>query len=78
MTIAASVATQTFRPHRRSGSGHVVRLLAGATIRRELQRWIEDLEIEHGYQHVITPAVAKRELYVKSATGTTSAMPCTR
>jgi threonyl-tRNA synthetase len=48
------------------GPGHVVWLPAGATIRRELQRWIEDLEIERGYQHVITPAVAKRELYVKS------------
>ena len=47
------------------GPGHVVWLPAGATIRRELQRWIEDLEIERGYQHVITPAVAKRELYVQ-------------
>jgi threonyl-tRNA synthetase len=48
------------------GPGHVIWLPAGATVRRELQRWIEDLEIERGYQHVITPAVAKRELYVKS------------
>lgn len=48
------------------GPGHVIWLPAGATIRRELQRWVEDLEIESGYQHVITPAVAKRELYVKS------------
>jgi len=48
------------------GPGHVIWLPAGATIRRELQRWIEDLEIERGYQHVITPAVAKRDLYVKS------------
>ncbi len=48
------------------GPGHVVWLPAGATIRRELQRWIEDLELDGGYQHVITPAVSKRELYVKS------------
>lgn len=48
------------------GPGHVVWLPAGATIRRELERWIVDLEIEHGYQHVITPNVAKRELYVRS------------
>ncbi|MBI5949202.1 MAG: threonine--tRNA ligase [Chloroflexi bacterium] len=48
------------------GPGHVVWLPAGATIRRELQRWIEDLELERGYLHVITPNVAKRELYVKS------------
>ncbi|MEX2080846.1 MAG: threonine--tRNA ligase, partial [Dehalococcoidia bacterium] len=48
------------------GPGHVVWLPAGATIRRELQRWIEDLEIERGYQHVITPVVGKKELYVRS------------
>jgi threonyl-tRNA synthetase len=48
------------------GPGHVVWLPAGATIRRELQRWIEDLEIDRAYQHVITPNVSKRELYVKS------------
>lgn len=48
------------------GPGHVIWMPAGATIRRELQRWIEDLEIEHGYQHVITPVVGKRELYVRS------------
>jgi len=48
------------------GPGHVVWLPAGATIRRELERWVEDLEIEHGYDHVITPVVAKRELYIRS------------
>lgn len=48
------------------GPGHVVWLPNGATVRRELERWIEDLEIDRGYQHVITPAVAKRELYVRS------------
>jgi threonyl-tRNA synthetase len=48
------------------GPGHVVWLPAGATIRREMERWIEDLEIERGYQHVITPVVAKRQLYVRS------------
>lgn len=48
------------------GPGHVVWLPAGATIRRELQRWIEDLELERGYEHVITPAVAKRQLYERS------------
>ncbi|MGE3075958.1 MAG: threonine--tRNA ligase [Dehalococcoidia bacterium] len=48
------------------GPGHVIWLPAGATIRRELSRWIEDLEIERGYQHVITPVVGKRELYERS------------
>ncbi len=48
------------------GPGHVIWLPAGATIRRELQRWIEDLEIDAGYQHVHTPVVAKSELYKRS------------
>lgn len=48
------------------GPGHVVWLPAGATIRRELERWIEDLEIDRGYQHVRTPVVAKSELYKRS------------
>jgi threonyl-tRNA synthetase len=48
------------------GPGHVVWLPAGATVRRELERWIEDLELDRGYQHVITPVVAKRQLYVRS------------
>jgi len=48
------------------GPGHIVWLPAGATIRRELQRWIEDLEIDAGYQHVRTPVVAKSELYRRS------------
>ena len=48
------------------GPGHVVWLPAGATIRRELDRWITDRELELGYRHVHTPAVAKRELFVRS------------
>ncbi len=48
------------------GPGHVVWLPNGATIRRELMRWMEDLEIEQGYLHVVTPNVSKRQLYVKS------------
>jgi threonyl-tRNA synthetase len=48
------------------GPGHVVWLPGGATIRRELDRWITDREIELGYRHVHTPVVAKRDLYVRS------------
>lgn len=48
------------------GPGHVVWLPNGATIRRELMRWMEDLELEQGYLHVVTPNVSKRQLYVKS------------
>jgi threonyl-tRNA synthetase len=45
------------------GPGLPLWLPKGATIRRELERWVTDLELERGYQHVITPDVAKAELY---------------
>ncbi len=35
----------------------------GATIRRELERFIQDEEIKRGYKHVITPVLAKTDLY---------------
>lgn len=38
----------------------------GATIRRELERFIVDEEIKRGYSHVYTPDIAKLELYEKS------------
>lgn len=38
----------------------------GATIRRELERFIVDEEIRRGYQHVMTPDIAKLALYEKS------------
>jgi threonyl-tRNA synthetase len=38
----------------------------GATIRRELERFIVDEEIRRGYQHVYTPDIAHIELYKKS------------
>ncbi len=38
----------------------------GATIRRELERWVVDEELKAGYQHVYTPDIAKLELYEKS------------
>lgn len=38
----------------------------GATIRRELERFIVDEEIRRGYQHVMTPDIAKLDLYRKS------------
>ena len=38
----------------------------GATIRRELERFIQDEEIKRGYKHVITPPLAKTELYKTS------------
>lgn len=38
----------------------------GATIRREIERFIQDEEIKRGYTHVITPDIAKLGLYEKS------------
>ncbi len=38
----------------------------GATIRRELERFIVDEEIRRGYKHVSTPDIAKLDLYKKS------------
>lgn len=38
----------------------------GATIRRELERWVVDEEIKDGYQHVYTPDIANLALYKKS------------
>ena len=38
----------------------------GAAIRRELERYIVDLEIKRGYKHVITSDIAKLDLYEKS------------
>lgn len=38
----------------------------GASIRREIERFIQDEEIKRGYTHVITPDIAKLGLYEKS------------
>ncbi|HZV51280.1 MAG TPA: threonine--tRNA ligase [Candidatus Dormibacteraeota bacterium] len=50
----------------RTGLGNVIWLPNGATIRRELERWIVDEELARGYQHVVTPAVARLDLYRQS------------
>lgn len=38
----------------------------GTTFRRELERFIVDTELAWGYQHVMTPDIAKIDLYKKS------------
>ncbi len=38
----------------------------GSAIRREIERFIQDEEIKRGYQHVMTPDIAKLDLYKKS------------
>src|SRR4051812_6213710 len=48
------------------GPGLPLWLPKGATIRRELERYVTDLEIRRGYQHVITPDVAKVDMYKTS------------
>lgn len=38
----------------------------GTTVRRELERFITDEEIRRGYKHVMTPDIAKLDLFKKS------------
>ena len=45
------------------GKGLPLFTAKGATIRRVLERFIVDEEISRGYLHVVTPPLAKRELY---------------
>jgi len=48
------------------GKGLPLLTAKGATIRRELERFIVDEELKRGYQHVITPPLAKTDLYKTS------------
>ena len=48
------------------GKGLPLWLPKGATVRRELERFIVDEEIRRGYLHVRTPDIAKLDLYRKS------------
>jgi threonyl-tRNA synthetase len=50
----------------RTGAGNVIWLPDGATIRRELERWVIDEEVSRGYRHVKTPDMAKRSLFDQS------------
>jgi len=50
----------------RTGQGLVLWLPDGATIRRTLERWIVDEELRRGYSHVITPHLAKLDLFRQS------------
>lgn len=49
-----------------AGSGLPFWLPKGATIRRTIERYIMDKEINLGYDHVYTPIMAKSDLYKKS------------
>lgn len=48
------------------GKGLPLWLPKGATVRRELERFIVDEELRRGYLHVRTPDIAKLDLYKKS------------
>jgi threonyl-tRNA synthetase len=55
-----------FAVDERVGPGLPLWLPAGATIRRELERFIVDEELARGYLHVRTPDVARLDLYRQS------------
>lgn len=55
-----------FTVDERVGAGLPLWLPAGATIRRELERFIVDEELARGYLHVRTPDVARLDLYRQS------------
>src|SRR5439155_9445867 len=52
-----------FTVDERVGAGLPLWLPNGATIRRELERFIVDEELARGYLHVRTPDVARLDLY---------------
>ena len=55
-----------FMTHSLVGSGLPMYLPKGATVRRILERYIQDKEIQMGYNHVYTPSLANVELYKTS------------
>ncbi len=57
---------EIFMTHPLVGSGLPMYLPNGATIRRLLERYIQDKEISLGYKHVYTPSLANVELYKTS------------
>lgn len=57
---------ELFMTHKLVGSGLPMYLPNGATIRRLLERYIQDKELSLGYNHVYTPSLANVELYKTS------------
>ena len=54
---------ELFMTHQLVGSGLPMYLPNGATVRRMLERYIQDKEVAMGYSHVYTPSLANSELY---------------
>ncbi len=57
---------ELFMTHPLVGSGLPMYLPNGATVRRILERYIQDKEIKLGYKHVYTPSLANVDLYKTS------------
>ena len=57
---------ELFMTHKLVGAGLPMYLPKGATIRRILERYIQDKELAMGYQHVYTPSLANVDLYKTS------------
>ena len=57
---------EIFMTHKLVGSGLPMYLPNGATIRRILERYIQDKELSLGYDHVYTPSLANVDLYKTS------------
>ena len=57
---------ELFMTHKLVGSGLPMYLPKGATIRRILERYIQDKELALGYNHVYTPSLANVALYKTS------------
>ena len=55
-----------FMTHPLVGAGLPIYLPDGATIRRVLERYIQDKELQLGYSHVYTPSLATSDLYKTS------------
>ena len=57
---------ELFMTHPLVGSGLPMYLPNGATVRRLLERYIQDKEVKMGYKHVYTPSMANVDLYKTS------------
>jgi threonyl-tRNA synthetase len=55
-----------FASDEQCGAGLPLWLPAGAAVRAEIERFVVSLERRHGYQHVYTPSLGKRQLYERS------------
>jgi threonyl-tRNA synthetase len=48
------------------GQGLPMWLPKGAIVREELEKFLKNVQLQYGYQHVITPHIGQKELYITS------------